>query len=207
MKRLFSMQVLLLLVILFMLGRLVTAHEHKEEKKKRYTPTPTQHVIYEPSATPTFLCLSVTPTQAITPTPTETNTPTPTVTPIENVGTPEATIIPQSNTTTTSSNDTPKSDPSCHTDLPEDTPHIWITNEVLGDNNLTVHWNSNTKYDTVHIRYSEVDGEWRYALLDTKDDGQEEISYLKNNTHYWFQAAYVRGCAVGNYSQSFDPVP
>lgn len=129
----------------------------------------------------------------VTPTPEE-----PRVTPAEAPSTPHEDTVLTNNTTNT---------PSCSDLTPIRVTDIWVENPVQNDGALTVRWGTNPNYNRVHIRYSEVDGEWRYALLNTDNDGTETISGLKNGVHYWFQVAYVNGCSVGAFSRSFDPLP
>lgn len=122
---------------------------------------------------------------------------------------PEPTIIPEP---TTEPVITPEpvegvSTPTCSDLMPIKVSDIWVENPVANDGKLTIRWGTNPSYGEVHIRYSEIDGEWRYALLGTDNDGTEEIGALQNGVHYWFQVAYVNGCAVGEYSHSFDPLP
>ena len=98
--------------------------------------------------------------------------------------------------------------PVCGDSVPANVANIFVDSGVLNDGKLEVRWlPSEPKGNKAHIRYSEVDGQWRYALLNTDNDGHEEIGGLTNGTHYWFQVAQVNGCAVGNYSRSFDPLP
>lgn len=79
---------------------------------------------------------------------------------------------------------------------------IYVDGGVPNDNKVEVRWWPLKDFDKVHIRYSEVDGDWRYSLLDTENDGHEEIGNLVNGVHYWFQVG--RGEC---WSQSFDPMP
>lgn len=156
------------------------------------TPEPTPTDVVEPSVTPE-------PTEEVTPTPTEEVTPEPTREPTQ---APTAEhhedAVLTNNTTNT---------PFCSEATPTRVEDIWVENPIQNDGKLTVRWGTNPNYGKAHIRYSEIDGEWRYALLNTDNDGTEEISGLQNGVHYWFSVAYVNGCSVGTYSRSFDPLP
>jgi hypothetical protein len=98
--------------------------------------------------------------------------------------------------------------PTCGDSKPGEVANIYVDAGVANDGKLEVRWLPKEPVGSkAHIRYSEVDGEWRYSLLNTDNDGHEEIGELQNGTHYWFQVAQVNGCAVGDYSRSFDPTP
>lgn len=160
----------------------------------------------EPSVTPSpTISPTPTPTEEITPTPPQDEevTPTPTETPRV---TPTPTEVPQS-TPSEPEQSSSTGTPSCPDLTPTQVKDIWVENPVSNDGKLTIRWGTNPAYGKAHIRYSEVDGEWRYALLNTDNDGTEVIGDLKNGTHYWFQVAYVNGCQPGPYSHSFDPLP
>jgi len=101
----------------------------------------------------------------------------------------------------------PAGAPMCQDPVPGNVPNMFVLGGVPNDNCVTVRWWPPEGADKVHIRYSEVDGEWRYGLNDTPNDGEEEICGLKNGVHYFFQVAGVNGCAVGPWSSSFDPLP
>lgn len=124
--------------------------------------------------------------------------PTPTPTPSPE---PEKTV-------TTQSQPGPASAPVCSDSVPGEVANIFVDTGTPNDGKLEVRWlPKEPKGSKAHIRYSEVDGEWKYSLLNTDNDGVEEIGSLVNGTHYWFQVAQVNGCAVGPYSRSFDPLP
>ena len=101
----------------------------------------------------------------------------------------------------------PDGSPSCGDTAPEGVSEIWVESEIVNDNCVDVHWSPPTGADKAHIWYSEVDGEWRYALLETPNDGIEEIRCLKNGVRYYFQVAGVNGCAVGSWSNSYSSKP
>lgn len=108
----------------------------------------------------------------------------------------------------------PKSEPApagapvCTDGKPGGVANIFVDQGKPNDGKLEVRWlPEEPKGNKAHIRYSEVDGDWRYALLNTDNDGVESIGELQNGVHYWFQVAQVNGCAVGDYSRSFDPLP
>lgn len=178
------------------------------------TPSPTATPTPQPTVTPTVeptITPSPTPTVEITPTPTvepcdDCNEPTPTPTETPRV-TPTPTEVPQSTPSELEQSSSSTATPSCPDLTPTQVKDIWVENPVQNDGKLTIRWGTNPAYGKAHIRYSEVDGEWRYALLNTDNDGSEEIGGLKNGTHYWFQVAFVQNCAVGSYSSSFDPLP
>lgn len=131
-----------------------------------------------------------------TPTPTPTDQPTPTPEPERKVE------------TQSSGGGGGASAPTCSDSKPGKVANIYVDPGKPNDGKLEVRWlPEEPKASKAHIRYSEVDGDWRYAKLDTENDGVEEIGDLKNGVHYWFQVAQVNGCAVGDYSRSFDPVP
>lgn len=166
----------------------------------RPTPTPTR----KPNPTPTSP-----PRQ--TPTPTQKPTPTPTTTPRV---TPTPTSIPQPTPTPTeapkqeSTTSTPTT-PVCEDWVPGGVSNIYVDRGVPNDGKLEVRWLSDDpKGNEAHIRYTDRDpGDWRYALLNTPNDGVETISGLENGVHYWFSVAQVNGCAVGSWSASYDPLP
>jgi hypothetical protein len=191
-----------------------TTINNAQVKVKAVCPTPTVTPTSAPTATPTIAptvtpvpTVEVTPTPTqeptVTPTPTQEVTPTPTETPRI---TPTPTEVPQS-TPSEPEQSSGNSTPSCPDLTPVKVNDIWVENPVSNDGKLTIRWGTNPSYGKAHIRYSEVDGEWRYALLNTENDGTEEIGGLKNGTHYWFQVSYVNGCMPGPYSHSFDPLP
>lgn len=78
---------------------------------------------------------------------------------------------------------------------------------VPNDGKLLVQWSLPENADRVHILYRQYDEDWKYALLNTPNDGNEEIGGLKNGVNYAFKVAGVRECGVGEYSKEYDPKP
>jgi hypothetical protein len=99
---------------------------------------------------------------------------------------------------------------SCADGVPGDVHNIYVDTGIPNDGKLEVRWldSDNEGATKAHIRYTDGQpGDWRYALLNTDNDGSEVIGELTNGVHYWFQVALVNGCAVGNWSDAFDPLP
>jgi len=88
-----------------------------------------------------------------------------------------------------------------------DVANIYVEVGIPNDGKLTVQWSLPENANQVHILYRQYDEDWKYALLNTLNDGNEEIGGLKNGVNYAFKVAGVRGCGVGNYSKEFDPKP
>ncbi len=84
---------------------------------------------------------------------------------------------------------------------------VFVDQGIANDGKVEVRWWPAPGATKAHIAYSEYGQPWHYALLNTANDGHEEIGFLKNNTRYYFQVAGVEGCAVGDYSAPFDPKP
>lgn len=128
------------------------------------------------------------------PEPTPTEKPSPTPTPEQKVGDPEPSK-PQA--------------PSCDAWTPGEVANIYVDRGVPNDNCLEVRWlPKEPTSNKAHIKYTNSNpGEWRYALLDTDNDGVELICGLNNGEHYWFTVAQVNSCAVGGFSSAFDPLP
>lgn len=85
---------------------------------------------------------------------------------------------------------------------------IYVDRGVANDGKLEVRWWPAANADRAHIKYTDGEvGDWRYALLNTENDGVQEIGGLQNGKHYWFIVAGVSGCAVGPWSSAFDPLP
>lgn len=165
----------------------------------RPVPTPTPTATPTPTVSPTpSPTVSPTPTPSVEPSPTPTETPRPTETPKPT----EAPSQPSSNTSTASA-------PVCGDTVPGSVANIYVDRGVANDGKLEVRWlPAEPKANKAHIRYTDGQvGDWRYALLNTDNDGIEEIGGLVNGTHYWFQVAQVNNCSVGEWSQPFDPVP
>lgn len=76
------------------------------------------------------------------------------------------------------------------------------------DDTVLVQWSLPTGADKVHIIYGETSlGGWQHALLNTANDGNEEIHLLKKGVRYTFAVAGVSGCQVGKWSRSFTSLP
>ena len=153
----------------------------------------------EPTVTPT-------PTVEVTPTPTQEPEcekecePTPTPTEEPRV-TPTPTEEPkvESHSESTGS----PSAPSCGDSKPERVANInVVTTGNKGE--LEVQW-SLPNSNSVHIEYG-LEQFAQHALLNTPNDGHEVIGGLTSGQHYWFRVAGVNGCAVGDYSNWFDPI-
>jgi hypothetical protein len=172
--------------------------------KPTNTPVPTATV--EPTATPTeepkcddeCVTATPTPTTQVTPTPTEQVTPTPTV------------EQPQADTTNHNSarqggDGSAGSPPGpCTDSIPSTVASINVKSTgIKGE--LEVQWALPLGADKVHIQYG-LEKIAQYALLNTPNDGNEIIRGLTSGNHYWFSVAGVNGCAVGNYSNWFDPI-
>jgi len=196
-------------------GNDVTLSFNNEQSYSGHLGTPHNDQVYDTDGP----CVEVTPTVTVTPTVSPTDTPkkdceggeeysiaqlcqpTPTVTPTPTAS-PSATPTPEVTTVTNNA-----SSPECHDTVPGEVANLNVDSGVIGDGKVIVQWSLPTNADKVHIRYSENDGDWRYGALDVPNTGSYEIGGLTNNTHYWFQAAGVNGCAVGPWSRSFDPLP
>lgn len=153
------------------------------------TPSPT---LVQPSPTPVDEC-DQDECVEVTPTPTLEITPTPT-------GVPQSTsnevVELRSNTTST---------PSCAALEPDYVHDIWWEQGTPGDSKGILHWGTNTNYSKVHIVYGFSAGDIRYSLLNTDNDGVEEIGGLDNTRHYWFSVGNVNSCAVSDYVVWRDP--
>jgi len=173
------------------------------------TPTPTATPTVTPEVTPTpteepdpceneevsRIALDIDPCEEPTPTPTEEPTPTP----IEDKGgwSPE----PEGNRSTTNAPGV------CSINDIGDVANINVLTGTPNDGKLTVQWSLPQNADKVHILYRQYDEDFKYALRNTPNDGEEEIGGLKNGVNYAFKVAGVRACGVGNYSKEFDPLP
>lgn len=167
---------------------------------------PTVEPTVEPTLEPT-----IAPTEEPTPTVEPTTTPEPTVEPTvtpEPTREPEVTPEPQPLTATQGNSGTGLVDNSCHDLKPaEMVQDLWYTDYVVSGNtaSLVLHWGTNPNYGSVNIVYGENIGQWSYAALNIPNNGQFTIGALKPHQTYWFQVAYVRGCAVGDFSHPVDP--
>lgn len=158
------------------------------------TPTPTIEVTPTPTINPCDIilsrvainpCITPTPTVEVTPTPTE--VPTPTEEPKQervNTGNPQA--------------------PVCSDAKPGNVANIYV--KTTGNpGELEVQWALPTGADKVHIEYG-LQRHAEHALLNTPNDGNEVIRGLTSGQHYWFSVAGVNGCAVGDFSDWYDPL-
>lgn len=150
----------------------------------------------------------VEPTVTVIPEPTDVPSPTPSPTQEpEPTRTPEATPSPVIDRIETPSS-VGVSTPSCPDQVPTKVEDVWVDTGVKNDGQITVFWGQNSNYSKVHIVYTDAEpGNWRYALLDTDNDGSESIGGLQNGVHYWFAVQYVNGCAPGPLSDWVDPLP
>lgn len=78
-----------------------------------------------------------------------------------------------------------------------------VTTGNIGE--LEIQWALPIGADKVHIEYG-LEKNAQHALLNTANDGNEVIRNLTSGEHYWFRVAGVNGCAVGEYSDWFDPI-
>src|SRR5574343_1399940 len=85
-----------------------------------------------------------------------------------------------------------------------DVTNINVLTGTPNDGTVEVQWSLPQNADQVHILYGEYGKPYEHALLNTPNDGHEEIHGLKNGVNYNFKVAGVRGCGVGNYSKEFD---
>lgn len=158
------------------------------------TVTPVPTVTTAPSATPTF-------------TPSPTSIPEVTVTPrVTPEVTPTVTETPQRNDVVRLSTNT-TSTPTCDILKPESINDVWLQPDASNNGTLVLRWGVNDKYSRVNVVYGLTPGDMRYSLLNTENDGVEEIKGLANGTHYWFSVANLDGCAVGDYEVWRDPLP
>lgn len=95
----------------------------------------------------------------------------------------------------------------CSDTKPGDVANINVVTGTPNDSKLEVQWSLPLGADKVHILYGEYGKPYEHALLNTPNDGNEVIDHLKNGVNYNFKVAGVNGCAVGNYSKEFDPMP
>ena len=194
-----------IIALVLIAGLLLTQHiavnagnENRRDHKKykiTSTPTPTERECEDNDGDVDEDC--VTPT--VTKDPTETPTP---------IATASASLSSTSNNSSdggSSNSDDKKSVPTCDTPKPGNVDWITVDSQTPNDGKILLNWSLPLRAHTVNIRYSEVDGDWRYALRDYPNDGHVEIGGLKNNTSYWFQIQGIDGCAYGEYSKSVDP--
>ena len=133
-------------------------------------------------------------------------TPTPEVTPTPDP-TPTPTDEPEEKKSWAKTE--PAEAPVCEDSTPGGVANIYVDRGTPNDSCLEIRWlNDEPVADNAHIMYTDGNpGDWRFALLDTENDGVEEICGLQNGTHYWFTVAQVNGCAVGAWSDAYDPLP
>lgn len=172
------------------------------------TPTPTPSPTDEPIPTPT-----VEPSVSPSPTPTETPDPcevkTDSILEIDPCATPTPTTVipteaPQSSSDTTDHNSAGNGGSLCSDAKPARVANInVVTTGNTGE--LQIQWALPIGADKVHIEYG-LEKNAQYSLLNTSNDGNEVIGALDSGQHYWFRVAGVNGCAVGDYSDWFDPL-
>jgi len=163
-------------------------------------------------------CQNITPTNEPIVTPTENPNPTPTdevtPTPTEKQGcredceiTPTPEKKQEGLTANFSSNFSQGGIPICADISVNEVPEVWLENDPESNGILVARWGTN-QYNKTDIRYSnDTDNMDRYSLLNTENDGREEIGQLDNNQHYFFQVRFRNGCSVGNWSLAVDPLP
>jgi len=146
----------------------------------------------------------------VNPSPSPEVTPTQIITPTENI-IPTQEIVPTSEQVPTSGPDnTSKNQESkptskdCQDKTPSTVANINVVNTGI-PGKLNVNWSIPEAGSSAHIEYG-TDKVPEYALLNTPNDGNEIIGGLTKGQHYWFRVAGVNGCAVGDYSDWFDPV-
>lgn len=157
-------------------------------------PTVTTVPTMQPTATPTLE-----PTLE----PTVTPEVTPEVTPRVTV-TPEPTVVQQ---VVHQARMSMPSAPTCPDATPSRVNDIWLEPDASGNGTLVLRWGVNTDYQRVNIVYGFEPHDARYSLLNTENDGREEIRGLDSNTHYWLAINHQNGCAPGEYSDWIDPLP
>lgn len=95
--------------------------------------------------------------------------------------------------------------PSCDAEKPGDI--AWATYIPTDEKGAQeIRWTLPTNADKVNIRYSEVDGDWRYGAIGLPNTGNYIVRGLKSGQSYYYQIAGLNGCRGGNWSQSFDPI-
>lgn len=99
----------------------------------------------------------------------------------------------------------------CKDAVPGEVANIFVDRGEPNDGKLEVRWLNKEPHEGAkhaHILYTDtVPGDWKYALLNTPNDGIEVIGELKNGVHYWFAVMLVNGCQPGAISAAFDPIP
>lgn len=150
------------------------------------SPTPTEEPTPTPTEEPT-----PTPTEEPTPTPTEEPTPTPTEEPKQ----PEVVRVASSGGSSAPG--------VCGDSKPNKVANIYVTT-TGNKGELEVQW-ALPNSDKVHIEYG-LETVAQHSLLNTPNDGNEVIKDLVSGEHYWFRVAGVNGCAVGDYSDWYDPI-
>lgn len=153
----------------------------------------------QPTVTPTN---SPTPTPTVEVTPTPTGEPTPTPTDEPRV-TPTPTEEPKGGDQPTFAGSSTEA-PTCSDSKPGTVANINVKSAGVSGQ-LEVQWSLPTGADKVHIEYG-LDKFAQHALLNTPNDGNEVIGNLVSGKHYWFRVAGVNGCAVGEFSNWFDPI-
>jgi hypothetical protein len=190
-------------------------------------PTPTPSPSPSPSPTPTpSASPSPTPEPSVEPTPTPTPSPIPEPTceelqncEVEPTPTPTPTATPSATPTPTPCGDACKpkeperSVPTatvCADGVPGGVGNIYVDVGVKNDGKLEVRWSNASPGEgatQAHIVYGRYGHGAEHALLNTDNDGVEEIGYLTNGQNYHFRVALVNGCAVGEWSSEYDPMP
>lgn len=85
--------------------------------------------------------------------------------------------------------------------------NIFVAQLVKNDTKVEVRWLPPVNADRAHIVYTEFGSPWHHALLNTENDGVQEIQDLVPGVQYSFTVAGVSGCAVGPWSPVFSQLP
>lgn len=168
-------------------------------------------------------CVSVTPTVTVTPSPTITVSPTPSceggevysirqICPTEEpTPTPTVEVTPTPTEKVESGGGSAPTFAGSSTEAPQcgDTKPGKVANiNVVSTGErgvLVVQWALPSGADKAHIEYG-LEKEPQHSLLETPNDGNEVIHELNSGQHYWFRVAGVNGCAVGDWSDWYDPI-
>jgi hypothetical protein len=75
-----------------------------------------------------------------------------------------------------------------------------------GKGEQEIRWTLPEGAETVNIRYSEVNGDWRYGAIGIPNTGHFTVKGLTSGQSYRYQIAGQHGCAAGEWSAPFDPV-
>ena len=94
----------------------------------------------------------------------------------------------------------------CSNSLPGDVPNFIV---VPAPNGLELEWAIIPNAQYVDIRYGFTVGNWIYGAVypqfQIANNGNYTVTGLQPDTSYNFEIAGVNGCAVGNWSNPYDP--